>query len=48
VWDAAKAFSDNSFVFTVIQSIGGAPPDWVADTLEPYLVLDNTTVSQSF
>ena len=48
VWDAAKAFSDDSFVFTVIQSIGGAPPDWVADTLEPYLVLDNTTVSQSF
>ena len=36
-WDAAKAFRDDSFIFTVIQSIGGAPPEWVAEQVEPYL-----------
>ena len=36
-WDATRAFGDDSFVFTVIQSISGAPPDWVAEQVEPFL-----------
>ena len=37
-WDAARAFGDGSFVFTVIQSIGGADPAWVDRQVAPFLV----------
>ena len=36
-WDAAAAFRDDSFVFTVIQSIGGVDPAWVDMTVGPFL-----------
>ena len=35
-WDAPAAFRDESFVFTVIQSIGGVDPAWVDRTVEPF------------
>ena len=42
-WDAARAFADDSFVFTVIQSIGGAPTDWVAEQVEPFLKVNDSS-----
>ena len=36
-WEARAAFADSSFVFSVIQSIGGVDPRWVAAQVEPYL-----------
>jgi len=36
-WDASRAFHDESFVFTVIQSIGGVNPSWVDRQVRPYL-----------
>ena len=36
-WDASRAFHDDSFVFTVIQSIGGVNPSWVDRQVQPYL-----------
>lgn len=42
-WDAARAFADDSFVFTVIQSIGGAPTDWVAEQVEPFLRVNDSS-----
>eukprot|EP00966_Prymnesium_polylepis_P333324 7388796-Prymnesium_polylepis.1 len=37
-WDASRAFRDDSFVFTVIQSIGGADPTWVDRQVGPFLL----------
>ena len=42
-WDAARAFADDAFVFTVIQSIGGAPTDWVAEQVEPFLKVNDSS-----
>ena len=36
-WSAERAFGDDSFIFTVIQSIGGAPAEWVVEQVEPFL-----------
>ena len=36
-WRADAAFGDSSFVFSVLQSIGGVSPKWVEEQLEPFL-----------
>lgn len=43
-WDAARAFADDSFVFTVIQSISGAPTEWVTSQVEPFLKVNSTSL----
>ena len=36
-WSATRAFADESFVFSVLQSISGVDPAWVSQQIAPFV-----------